>query len=94
MWTIEKGAFHLNCLELKAAFFALKSFCKDLSNCTVLLQTAVLLSHAPITRVEQRPTYMRLPEKFGFGVCPLITLWLHLINTEADLESKVDKYLI
>ena len=39
MWTSEESVLHINCLELKSAFFALKSFCKTLSNCTILLQT-------------------------------------------------------
>lgn len=37
-WKDNESDMHINTLELKAAFFALKSFAKDLYNCEVLLR--------------------------------------------------------
>lgn len=37
-WTQEESQFHINYLELLAAFIALKSFTKDLENCEILLR--------------------------------------------------------
>ncbi|XP_043270419.1 uncharacterized protein [Venturia canescens] len=37
-WSQEERRLHINCLELLAAFFALKSFAKNLSDCNLLLR--------------------------------------------------------
>ena len=38
LWSPEERELHINALELKAAFFALKCFLKDMTNVSVLLQ--------------------------------------------------------
>jgi len=37
-WSNEERELHINALELKAAFYGLKCFASDLSNCEILLR--------------------------------------------------------
>ncbi|XP_056378934.1 kinesin-1 heavy chain [Hyla sarda] len=37
-WSVEESSFHINCFELLAGFFALKSFARDKSHCCILLR--------------------------------------------------------
>lgn len=50
LWNTEKQRWHINYLELLAAFLALKSFASGLSNCEVLLRidnsTAIYVNKA------------------------------------------------
>ena len=39
MWTADETSDHINCLELKAALFALQSLCKEKFNSHIQLQS-------------------------------------------------------
>ena len=69
-WTPLESTSHINTLELQAAFFALKSFCRETIKGHVQLQidntTAVLI--LIIWGVQNPPNYIPSPRKFGTGV--------------------------
>lgn len=50
-WSPTEATFHINYLEIKAAFFGLKCFASDLSNCTILCRIDNITAIACINRM-------------------------------------------
>ncbi|XP_073951901.1 uncharacterized protein [Choristoneura fumiferana] len=94
-WRIEEKEFHINQLELLAAFLALKYFSQDERNCTILLRIDNTTAISYINRMGgvQFPHLNELARQI-WQWCEKRNIWLFAsyINTkdnvEADKESR------
>lgn len=95
LWTTVERSFHINKLELLAAYFALKCFARDLSNCDILLHVDNTTAMAYINRMGsvKYPELHKVAQKIwhwcerrnSFVVATYIQ---SKDNAEADLESR------
>ena len=69
-WTPSEAEYHINILELLAAFFALKCFCSHMNNCHIQIQIDNITALAYINNMgAQNPkNLISLPFKIGNGV--------------------------
>lgn len=100
MWTNVEAQSHINCLELKAALFALKVFCREMSDSHIQLMTdnsttVACINHLGSTKTEcndiARNIWFWCLAKNNFVTAT------HLPgceNVEADLESRMDRHQI
>jgi hypothetical protein len=100
MWDSDEAAEHINCLELKAALFALKSLCRDVTDTHIQLQTDNSTTVACVNNLgSTKPACNDITRD--------IWLWclaqrnfvtaIHIpgsTNVEADFESRVDRHEI
>ncbi|XP_059062727.1 uncharacterized protein LOC131855468, partial [Achroia grisella] len=94
-WKLREQNFHINYLELLAAFFGVKCFANDKSNCTILLRIDNTTAISYINRMGgiQYP-HLNSLTKTIWQWCEGKKIWLHAsyINTkdnvEADQESR------
>ena len=102
MWCEAEISLDINCLELKAALFALMSFCKETSNVDIKLLTDNSTTVACISFND-----MDSPKPACNDIASDIWLWclstnnfvtaVHLpgcTNIEADFESRTDRHQI
>lgn len=96
LWTTEEQQLHINILELKAAFIALKCFAKDLSHCEILLKIDNSTALVYINKMggTQFPHLHALAEEF-WNWCELRNIWVRATyissrdNVEADYQSRI-----
>ena len=95
-WTLEERTLHINYLELKAAFLALRSFAQDLSSCSILLwvDNTTALSYINKMGGVKFGGLHRLAKEI-WDWCEARSLWIHASyiasseNVEADALSRV-----
>lgn len=94
-WSKEETQFHINSLELIAAFFGLKCFAKDLRNSEILLRIDNITAISYINRQGGvRYTHLHHIAKEIWQWCEFRNLWIYgtYINTKdniiADFESR------
>lgn len=100
MWTRAEASSHINCLELKAALFALQTFGRDLCDAHIQLMTdnsttVACINHLGSTKPEcnevARSIWLWCLSKNNFVTA------VHLPgseNVEADWESRLDRHQI
>lgn len=94
-WKVEESKLHINSLELMAAFFGLKCFSKELSNCEILLRIDNITAVSYINRQGgvQYPHLHNITKSI-WQWCECRNLWIFAsyINTKdniiADFESR------
>lgn len=97
-WSEQEKLYHINHLELLAAFFALKCFANDLKNCEILLRIDNTTAISYINRMGgvQFPSLSDLA-KLIWKWCETRRLWVFASyikskdNTDADFESRCNK---
>lgn len=95
-WSDEELNCHINYLELLAAFFALKCFAQELTNCEILLRVDNTTAISYINRLGgvQYPQLNSLARRI-WQWCECRKLWIFASyinskdNTNADYESRV-----
>lgn len=95
-WDAEEQVEHINLLELKAAFYGLKCFAKDLRSCELLLRVdnTTALSYINKMGSIQYPKLSNLCRKI-WQWCEERDLWIFASyiksseNTDADVESRI-----
>ena len=100
MWTSAESVLHINLLELKAALFALKAFCKSLKHTCILLRTdnsttVAHINHKGSVKSEAhkliRELWFWCLENDNFVVATFLP---GALNKEADYQSRVDRHQI
>lgn len=95
-WSDEELSFHINYRELLAAFFALKCFAQDLTNCEILLRIDNTTAISYVNRLGgvQYPLLNGLTRQI-WQWCEARKLWIFASyikskeNINADFESRV-----
>jgi len=95
-WTIEEQKWHINRLELKASFFALKSFVGDLTDCEILLRIDNTTAISYINKMGgvQHPNLHRITKEI-WQWCEARNIWVTASyikskdNVIADQESRI-----
>lgn len=95
-WTIEESNIHINILELKAIYFGLKCFARDLSNCNILIRTDNSTALAYVNKMGsvQHPQLNDLSRTI-WKWCESRNLWIFASyissseNWQADRASRV-----
>ena len=100
MWTAQESSLHINLLELKAALFALKTFCGNLTNSSILIRsdnntTVAHINHKGSVKTEAhkiiREIWLWCLENNNFVVATFLP---GALNKEADYQSRVDRHQI
>lgn len=89
-WKSDESSFHINVLELKAAFFGLKAFAKDCYNCEVLLRIDNVTAIACINRMGsvQYPHLNKITRDiWEWCESQGITIFASYINTKDNIEA-------
>ena len=84
-WNTDKAAHHINILELKAAFFALKSFCSQTCDTCVQIQidNTTAVSYINNMGGSKSPTLNKLASKV-WEWCTQQNIWVsavHIVHT-------------
>lgn len=90
LWTREEQKFHINFLELKAAFFGLKCLTSDLSNCDILIRIDNTTAVSYINRMGgiQYPHLNSITrEIWQYCEDRNIFLFASYINTKENVEA-------
>ena len=95
-WTPSEAEYHINILELLAAFFALKCFCSHMSNCHIQIQIDNTTALAYINNMggSKSKELNQLAVQI-WEWCILRNIWLSAVhipgrlNTGADEKSRV-----
>ena len=100
-WSTREKFYHINCLELLAAFNGLKSFAVELTRCEIVLKIDNSTAIAYINKMGGTK-YQQLND-VAYDIwarCELRRLWIFATyipskeNTEADMASRVDNIYI
>lgn len=100
MWTKEEAFEHINCLELKAAYFALKSLCRGLCHSYIQLLTDNSTTVACINNMGSTKVLCNDIARdiwlwcLSHSNCVTATHLPGCLNIEADAESRVDRHNI
>lgn len=88
LWTTEEAKLHINTLELKAAFFGLKCFAKDLKKCDILLHIDNVTAISHINRLGGvQFSHLHSIAKKIWQWCEVRDLWIFAtyINTKENV---------
>lgn len=91
-WSPSEAAYHINILELLAAFFALKCFCRYVVNCHVLIQIDNTTAFAYINNMGGSKS--RELDQLAFRIwdwCILCNIWLSAVHIAGQLNTGPDK---
>ena len=97
MWTLEESRLHINLLELKAALFALKTFCKDIHHSSILIRsdnstTVAHINHMGSVKTEAhkiiRELWLWCLTNDNFVIATFLP---GALNDQADFQSRVDR---
>lgn len=95
-WSPDQSRLHINQLELKAAFLAIKCFASDLSNCEVFLRIDNTTAMTYINKMGGvRVDYLHAEAKKFWEWCETKNLWVFAEyissrdNVEADTLSRI-----
>ena len=100
MWTSTESNLHINLLELKAALFALKAFCKNQKHICILLRsdnstTVAHINHKGSVKCEAhkliRELWLWCLDNDNFVVATFLP---GALNKEADYQSRIDRHQI
>ena len=100
MWTLEESRLHINLLELKAALFAVKPFCKDIHHSSILIRsdnstTVAHINHMGSVKAEAHEIIRELWLWCLFNANFVIATFLPgVLNDQADFQSRVDRHQI
>ena len=98
MWTVQESELHINLLELKAALFALKAFCKNIKDCSILIRTdnsttVAHINHKGSVKVEAhkiiREIWLWCLENNNFVIATFLP---GALNDKADFQSRIDRH--
>lgn len=95
LWSAQEKSLHINVLELKAVYYGLLCFAKNLKNCDILLRVDNTTAISYINRMGgiQFP-YLNQIARDIWAWCESRNLWIYASyirskdNIEADLESR------
>ena len=94
-WSLSEKAFHINVLELLAAEFTLKCFCKEFKNCHVLIQIDNSTAVAYLNNLGGKRYQCNLITRRIWQWCSSKNIWLSaafipgVSNLEADYQSRL-----
>ena len=100
MWTAQESTLHINLLELKAALFALKTFCGNLTNSSILIRsdnstTVAHINHKGSVKAEAheiiREIWLWCLENDNFVTATFLP---GALNDQADFQSRIDRHQI
>ena len=100
LWTMEESKLHINLLELKAALFALKTFCKNTKGCSIMIRsdnstTVAHINHKGSVKTEAhkmiRELWLWCLHNDNFVVATFLP---GAENDQADFQSRVDRHQI